>query len=518
MRPSLGALVAILALGCALAWPMQGRSLGENSNYALVKALASGTPSIDRTRFEVGDLPAGDFRTFNGHTYSDKAPGLAFVTLPAYVVLRGLGLRTSGDPTEALWALRLWSAVLPALLLLLVARGLAERVAPGYGTATAVTIGAGTLILPFATLFYSHVLSAFLLLASFALLWKEREQPPRLALVVGAGSLVGFAVATEYPTALAAVVYGLYAILRAPRLPRAVAYSAGVLAGVTPLLAYNKWAFGSVAHLSYFGDELSRGSLEGRLDPSLINGLFTYLSMPGLLVLSPVLACGLVGIGLLFSAGKRAEALVIASVLTAFTSYNASLPGVEYDAFLSGPRYLLPALPLLGVPIALAFRRWPFTTAALALVSVILMSVMTASHVYTGAGADPRWFDAVVDRAFPTTAASVVGVTGWYAIIPFFLALGIAIVCAAVATRDIRSSPRDQALAGLAVLAWAAAAVFAPTADVNGARYAGYAGVLLVLLAFVATVVAVSLAAQPRGRSTIENQLPESSLSRASRP
>src|SRR5207244_10651440 len=126
---------------------------------ALAKALASGTPTIDHTRFQVGDLTAGDFRTYRGHLYSDKAPGLAFVTLPAYLALRTLGLRTSGDPTQALWALRLWAVVLPGVGLLLIARSLAERISPGYGTATAVALGAGTLVLPLATLFFSHVLT-----------------------------------------------------------------------------------------------------------------------------------------------------------------------------------------------------------------------------------------------------------------------------------------------------------------------------------------------------------------------
>ncbi len=521
MRSSFGALVAIAAVVLAFAWPMQGRSLGELSNYALVKSLASGTARIDQTRFEVGDLPAGDFRTFGGHTYSDKAPGLALATVPAYVVLRGLGMRTTGDPTEALWALRLWGAVMPALLLLVIARALAERVAPGYGTATAVAIGAGTLILPFATLFYSHVLSALLVLASFALLWTEREGPPRLVRVGAAGVVIGFAIATEYPTALAAVVFGLYTIFRPPRISRGALYAAGVLTGVIPLLIYNEWAFGSITHLSYFGDELSRGNLTGRMEPSLINGLFTYLSLPGLVVLSPVLACGLVGLWLLFTSGKQAEALTIVIVLGTFTIYNASLPGVEYDAFLSGPRYLVPVLPLAAIPTALTFRRWPLTTSALALVSIVLMSVLTASQVHAGARADADWFGALVERSFPQTAADVVGVTGWYAIVPFFLGLAAAVVLAALATASVRSDPGDQLLAGLAVIAWAAAAIFAPsTTDGRAATYAGYVPPLLVLIAFAAVVGTAARrvdrggASRGRAGSCVENSVPIETLDR----
>jgi hypothetical protein len=485
--------LAIAALVCALAWPMQGRTLGELSNYALVKALADGTPTIDRTRFEVGDVVAGDFRTIRGHVYSDKAPGLAFVTLPAYIALRTFGMRTSGDPTRALWALRLWGAVIPAALLLLITRALSEQLAPGYGTATAITLGAGTLILPLTTMFYSHVLTALLLLASFALLWWERAQAPRHLALVAAGFLVGFAITTEYPSALAAGVFGLYVLARRPWISRGLAYSAGVALGVVPLLAYNRWAFGSFTHLSYFGDELTSGNLAGRLDPSLINALFTFASMPGLVVLTPVLACAFLATALMYWAGMQAEALAIAGVFAAFTIYNASLPGVEYDAFTAGPRYLIPVLPLLALPLALTYRRWPLTTSSLALVSMILMAAMTGSHVHSGV--DPHWFDEIVDRAFPTTAASLVGVTGWYAIAPFFVAIAAAGTFAAIAARG--SAPRwDPLVAGLAVVAWAGVALFAPnTLDGDAATYSAYLPVAVVLCAFASILGASKLAA-----------------------
>jgi hypothetical protein len=476
-------LAAVVAVMFAYAWTMHPGAPGELSNYALVRALADGTPTIDRTRFEVGDLAAGDFRTHHGHVYSDKAPGLAFVTVPAYVVLRALGLRTSGDPTVALWALRLWSIVLPAALLLLLTARLAESISPGFGAATAVALGTGTLILTFANSFYSHALSAALVFASFALLWKEREGRPRLGLVAAAGLLVGFAVTCEYQTGLAAAVFGAYAIVRAPRLTRGAAYGVGVIAGVTPLLVYNRWAFGSVTHLSYFGDELESGTFSSWLQPSLINGLYTFVSMPGLLVLAPVLACGIVGLGLLFAAGKRAEALVIGLVAAAFTIYNTTLPGVEYDAFLAGPRYLVPVIPLLALPVALTFRRWPLTTVGLGLVSTTLLGVMTVSNV--AAGTEPRWFHALAERNFPSTAASLVGVTGWYAIVPYFVAMIGAAVFAALAISGGGPGPRDAVVAGLAIVAWAGVAAFAPSTITGRATsYSAYIpAVLIVTLA-----------------------------------
>lgn len=52
------------------------------------------------------------------------------------------------------WLLGLWAVVVPAALLLWLVRSLAERVAPGRGTLAAVALGAGTLVLPYATMLW----------------------------------------------------------------------------------------------------------------------------------------------------------------------------------------------------------------------------------------------------------------------------------------------------------------------------------------------------------------------------
>ena len=57
-----------------------------------------------------------------------------------------------GEPSRILWFLGLWATVLPATVLLLLVRKLGDRIAPGYGTVTAITLGVATLVLPFATM------------------------------------------------------------------------------------------------------------------------------------------------------------------------------------------------------------------------------------------------------------------------------------------------------------------------------------------------------------------------------
>ena len=142
------------------------------------------------------------------------------------------------------------------LLLWLVARA-AERIAPGTGVATAITLGAATLVLPFSTLYFSHILSALLSFAAFVLVWRERDRERERR--AARGTSRSPACSPAWPSCAStrsrspAAIVGLYALVpRAPGLVRrALAYGGGLAAGVAPLLAYQWWAFGSPLHLAY---------------------------------------------------------------------------------------------------------------------------------------------------------------------------------------------------------------------------------------------------------------------------
>ena len=126
---------------------------------------------------EIGELGTGDVTLVDGHYYSNKAPGLAFVTLPAFAVVEATGMRTTGDPTKVIWALHLWAIALPALLLVALVRYVGDTLEPGYGLAAAATLGFGTLVLPFATMYFAHVLAGAFAFGAFALLVHERRGP-----------------------------------------------------------------------------------------------------------------------------------------------------------------------------------------------------------------------------------------------------------------------------------------------------------------------------------------------------
>jgi hypothetical protein len=454
-------LLAVGAVAFAAAYPMQVNGFNQNAHYALVRALADGTTTVDKTRHQIGDLSTNDVQLYKGHYYSNKAPGLPFLTLPAFEVVKATGYRTSGDPTKPIWPLHVWSIVLPFFVLLLLLCDRGDRIQRGLGTAAALTVGLGTLALPFATMFFSHVLSASLGFVAFFLLWHEREGPRRLRLVAAGGLAAGLAVTTEYSLVFVAAVCGVYALVRGDYVRRALAYLGGVAAGVLPLAFYNLWSFGSITHLSYennqtgVNDKVRNFALMWPSAHQLSDILF---SAWGLLTLTPVLACGAVGAVLLYRRGMRAEALVCLAIPAIFLLWGASLGnGVSPFGGLGPPRYQIPMIPFLVLPVAVAFRAFPATTVALGLVSAFQMVVQTGTNPL--AAYDGAWMTRVRTEQFSQTAASLLGVTGWYTIVLFFLAVLVALALGAFVTGRFRVPTWELALAPAALLVWALVAL-----------------------------------------------------------
>ena len=155
-------IVAIVALAFAAAC-IEQHAVGWNelSHYAQVRAFASGTARIDLWHHSTGDRAF-----FDGHWYSDKAPGLALFVLPVFLLVHGLNLLSPSYGT--LHLLVVFGGTLPFLVIMLLAYRLVERRDRGNGAVVAVMLGAGTILLPFATMLFSHVFSACLAFAASA--------------------------------------------------------------------------------------------------------------------------------------------------------------------------------------------------------------------------------------------------------------------------------------------------------------------------------------------------------------
>jgi hypothetical protein len=547
-------MLAILALAAGCALLMQPLGWAQTSHFALVRSLADGTPVIDRYHWETRDKSY-----YEGHFYAVKGPGLALLTLPLYEGLDAVGgdsaslwaarrarseaagrWSAGGHPTglygddlnravrvrhtiegetAMVWALGLLGSLAPLVLLLFLVRACAERIEPGYGTAAAVTLGLGTLLFPFSTVFFSHLLAAMLGFAAFAVLWKEREGPPRLALVALAGALAGLAVTTEYPLAIVAGVVGLYALARADKVRRALAFGAGAAAGLAPLVAYNLWAFGSPTHNSY-ADAVRVQGKSGHAVLGLNDAGFFGIGMPtprvaldllfaprGLLVLSPILVMGAIGTLQLYRRGKRAESLVIAAVALGYLIYNAGYY-LPFGGGSPGARFLIPILPFLGVPLAIAWRRFPAATLALALPSVATILAATTTQPLLGRDATGYWGHVVGIASFEHTVATLAGAgNGWGGMVPLIAMLALAVALAASVTPRAGLA-RGSVAAVAAVAGWVAVAMLAPLLGDDAARDYERARLLLVLVPAAASLVVVGAAYLAERRPSLA-QAPE---------
>ena len=466
------ALLAILLVGAASATMIQSWSDNQSSHYDLIQALDSGRTTIDR-----GPYPTKDKAYYKGHYYSARAPGLAMYSLPYYEVLEAVHAPAVARASKALRGedemidfVGLWGSVLPAVLLLLLVWRVGERFAPGYGAATAVMLGLGTMLLPFSTLLFSHVFSAALGFGAFAILLRERDGPPRSALVALAGVTMGYAITSEYPLAFLALVLGLYMLSHAgARTPaklaaRAGAYVAGGVVGIVPLLLYNHAAFGSWTHLAYSNIPQQQRGFFGISAPSLGVLATLLFDSRGLLTLCPLLAVGAFGTVLLYRQGRRAEALTIAGVCLCYLGYNSGYY-LPFGGGSMGPRFLITLVPFLGFPVALALRRAPAPTVALAGASIAVAVIATLTHPLVGYETETVVWERLLRQGFfqPTVASAFGAGRGWGAIWPFLLAGAAALALVARATPRLRGGARELGFAALALAAWALFAALAPT-------------------------------------------------------
>ena len=347
------------------------------------------------------------------------------------------------DTAPMTWALGLFGVLLPSVLLLFLVARMTNRVAPGTGTAAALTLGVATMILPFSTLYFSHVLSALLAFGAFALCWREREGPSRPLLLAVAGLLAGLAIVCEYPLAIAAIVVGVYALARgggAGLVRRGAAYGAGLAAGVAPLLAYQWWAFGSPLHTTYVGAVAETGvsghdvlglndaGVFGITMPRPGDTLSLLFSGRGLLTLTPVLVMAVAGLVAMHRSGRRAEARTIGAVALAYLVYNSGY-WLPMGGGSPGPRFLIPILPFLAVGFGPAWRRWPAVTLALTAISATTMVAATMTYPMIGTQDPGEWVRRLVDWGwYQHSVLDMLGIAhGLKSILPFALLAGLAL-------------------------------------------------------------------------------------------
>jgi hypothetical protein len=356
------ALVAVAALS-----PIHALAAPDVSRICLTRSLVQLRVSADACLESVSAL---DQATHDGHFFSDKAPGMSVLEIPAVEAVRLPPPTMWPQASLRLWAVRLSSSGILFLLCAFLVGRVSEGIAPGFGGWSLVAFALGTLAAPFSAANFDHVPVAALGFGAFLLVWRRR---PLLA-----GLAAGAALACEYEAALPVLIVGAYAMAAGWRpLGR---YACGVLPGAALLGAYDWAAFGAPWHASYryvsnqYASEQASGFFGIGL-PRWHAVYDVFIGNEGLVLISPIVVAA--GAGLFLLARRfRAEAVVCAAVTGAFLFLNCGY-FLPYGGLSPGPRFVIPALPFLALGLGPAFARLPKTTGLSAVLSVVSMTTLT---------------------------------------------------------------------------------------------------------------------------------------------
>jgi hypothetical protein len=422
MRIRSTALLGAVLLACYVYVLPRWADWSQNSRLDLVRALSEQRSVI------IDDYVdnTGDYALYQGHAYSDKAPGPAFMALPAALALQPLfnrhdvrigleQLAGSGQLGATLNAtgtginaekvrafvlqviLTLMAIALPTALGALALYALLLRMEIAEAPATLVTLayGLATMIAPYGGNFYSHALVASLLVSAWAVT-AQRFTAPRAVL---AGLLLGWAAISEYPAALPGAIIGLAAAW-GWRKPAALAWLG--LGGLPPmlLLALYDWrAFGTPLPIGYEHSALwqqqhQTGFLSITYPHAAALWGLTFGQYRGLFVRAPWLLLALPGYIAWWRSGRGRIGWWIAALapLSMYLFYSSS--GMWWGGFAAGPRYLAIATPFLAVASAPAMAYlWRRLRDR-----IVLFALAAGSLALT-------WSEAVARQSFPPDTA-----------------------------------------------------------------------------------------------------------------
>jgi hypothetical protein len=334
-----------------------------------------------------------DYAKVGEHYYSDKAPGAAFLGIPIYAVLSGFldlpfvdglmdwlanndalkaTLREDGTGllrnkvrfAIAQLALTFAASALPTALIGVLIYSLLARFTRWSWPRVLVVLAYGLLTPAFtyAGAFYGHQLSAACLFTAFYLVFMKRT-PLSAPVLLAVGFLLGYSVITEYPSILIAGVlflYTLYQLNDKWRIAWVGLTGALVAAG---WMIYNNALFGSPLNLGYGYSELwteqhHTGFMSLTLPHWQATWGITFSPFRGLFVFSPLLLLAVPGFVLWwYSEEHRPEFWVALTSVLAMFLFNASSV-MWWGGFAVGPRYLLPMLPFMVLPLVFVLLKW----------------------------------------------------------------------------------------------------------------------------------------------------------------
>lgn len=432
---------------------------GQNSRLDLVLAIVDrGTLSIDAYYQNTGD-----YALYHGNHYMDKAPGPSLLAVPVYAIIRpvlhtapvkGLIDRLANSQAFA-GTLQAGGSglqedkIYQALVLLIVtfvvvtipsaALGVLFYRFLGYlnpklgwNVIAVLLYGLATSAFPYAGTFVSHQLTAFLLFGAFLLAYEIRQKirSPRWATLVGL--MLGYAMISEYPTALIAGAITLYIFLTLPERRWFAGLIAGGLICGSILMIYNWIIFKSILPVGYeysalYTEQHSTGFLS--LTYPHLDALWgiTFSKFRGLFFLSPVLLLAAAGFVAWWQSRQlRGELWICLWSVVSFFLFNGSSV-MWQGGYAVGPRYLVPMLPFFAMGWGGFALRWGDRFLARALMAILGLASFLAVWAETiGGQSFPDWssnplvsytWPRLVEGDIARNMAMILNLRGWSSLI-----------------------------------------------------------------------------------------------------
>lgn len=391
-----------LVVFVSYAWFFGGSGFNQNASFDQARAI------VERRTLQINAYAANtyDISVVDGRIYPNKAPGTAFLAAVAYAPLYALESAAAADSSSfPLLTLNLYLVTLivcgisGAIVAMLVERCARRNGAdPRWAIMLAFLVAFGTPLFAYSTMLFSHVPSVMSLFLSYDLVARPNRRPYLGGLAAGAAGVL------NYLCIPAAAILTLYIAVRERR--DALRFIAGAAPMAILLAIYQKICFGGFATLPI--EQMNPGFVDekaflGIIRPPTLEALWGVTGSPyrGLFLLSPFLIVGLAALGAkrfrIFD--SRIEAFLVVALLAFFLWFNASFNG-WHGGYAIGPRYLLPLIPFLVLPLMGVERRWRSITLALGVIAVAFNLVATA--------VDPQPPDSVKNPLFDYAVPALV--------------------------------------------------------------------------------------------------------------
>ncbi len=355
------AVFAFLAAVYLLSFGGRFTSIDEFASYALTESLVqTGRADTPQLEFARVHNPVGRVE-----------PGQALMAVPLYALAQRF---PTVNTIHAVMLLNVLVTALTGAGLFLVARGL------GFGAAAsllaALAFGLGTMVWPYARTFLREPAVGLAWVAALGafLAWRHSGRP---ALAAAWGLCLFWATLVKVTAAAAVPAFLVAALLsglgdKSAGVRRLIIGGLVALAGAAAVAA---WRFGPDGLASLLPD-YSPGNLAARTYGQLLS------PAKGLLFFSPLVflaAPGWVGV---WGRGREVALAALGTVLGTLLVYGGY--GAWYGGLTWGPRFMVPLLPLLCLPVAaLADGRGPWPRALVA--AGFLLSVPVQLGVVAGA-------------------------------------------------------------------------------------------------------------------------------------